>query len=30
VKTLGGELGVIFKHWYPDMDIESKEISAAA
>ena len=30
VKTLGGELGAIFKRWYPDMDIESKEISAAA
>ena len=30
VKTLGGELGAIFKRWYPDMDIESKGISAAA
>jgi len=22
VKTLDGELGVIFKRWYPDMDLE--------
>jgi hypothetical protein len=30
VKTLDGELGVIFKRWYPDMDIEVEEIPAAA
>jgi hypothetical protein len=30
VKTLDGELGAIFKHWYPDMDIEVEEMSAAA
>ena len=30
VKTLDGELGVIFKGWYPDMDIEVEEIPAAA
>jgi hypothetical protein len=30
VKTLDGELGAIFKRWYPDMDIESEEIPAAA
>ena len=30
VKTLDGELGAIFKRWYPDMDIEVEEIPAAA
>ena len=30
VKTLDGDLGAIFKRWYPDMDIEVKEMPAAA
>jgi hypothetical protein len=30
VRTLNGELGAIFKRWYPDMDIEAEEIPAAA
>jgi hypothetical protein len=30
VKTLDGELGAIFKRWYPDMDIEVEEMPAAA
>jgi hypothetical protein len=30
VKTLDGELGAIFKRWYPDMDIEVEAMSAAA
>src|SRR5499433_2317928 len=30
VKTLDGELGAIFKRWYPDMDIEVEEIPAEA
>jgi hypothetical protein len=30
VKTLDGELGAIFKGWYPDMDLEVEEISVAA
>ena len=30
VKTLDGELGTIFKRWYPDMDLEVEEISVAA
>ena len=30
VKTLDGELGVIFKRWYPDMDMEVEEMPAAA
>src|SRR6266853_1494836 len=30
VRTLNGELGTIFKRWYPDMDIEVEEISVAA
>jgi hypothetical protein len=30
VKTLDGELGIIFKRWYPDMDLEVEEISVAA
>src|SRR5262249_11734642 len=28
VKTLDGELGAIFKRWYPDMDIEGEEMPA--
>ena len=30
VKTLDGELGAIFKRWYPDMDLEVDEMPAAA
>ena len=30
VKTLDGELGAIFKRWYPDMDIEVQEMPVAA
>ena len=30
VKTLDGELGAIFKRWYPDLDIEVEEMPAAA
>ena len=30
VKTLDGELGAIFKRWYPDRDIEGEERPAAA
>jgi hypothetical protein len=30
VWTLHGELGVIFKRWYPDMDLEVDEMPAAA
>src|SRR5229473_1081704 len=30
VRTLNGELGAIFKRWYPDMDLEVEEISIAA
>ena len=30
VKTLDGKLGVIFKRWYPDMDLEVQEMPAAA
>src|SRR5467141_3015876 len=30
VKTLDGELSVIFKRWYPDMDVEVEEVPAAA
>ena len=30
VRTLNGELGAIFKRWYPDMDLEAEEISVAA
>src|SRR4029450_2595085 len=30
VRTLNGELGAIFKRWYPDMDLEVQEISVAA
>ena len=30
VRTLNGELGAMFKRWYPDMDIEAQERPAAA
>src|SRR6266853_1372845 len=30
VRTLNGELGAIFKRWYPDMDLEVEEIPVAA
>jgi len=30
VKTLDGELGAVFKRWYPDMDLEVEEIPTAA
>jgi len=30
VRTLNGELGAIFKRWYPDMDLEVQEIPLAA
>jgi hypothetical protein len=30
VKTLDRELGVLFKRWYPDMDMEVEERPAAA
>ena len=30
VRTLNGELGAIFKRWYPDMNLEVEEISVAA
>jgi hypothetical protein len=30
VRTLNGELGVIFKRWYPDMDLEVEELPGAA
>jgi hypothetical protein len=30
VQTLDGELGAIFKRWYPDMDLEGEERPAAA
>jgi hypothetical protein len=30
VRTLNGELGAIFKGWYPDIDLEVEEISVAA
>ena len=30
VKTLDGELGAIFKRWYPDMNLEVEEMPAAA
>jgi len=30
VRTLNGELVVIFKRWYPDMDLEVEEVSVAA
>jgi len=30
VKTLNGELGAIFKRWYPDRDLEAEEIPVVA
>ena len=30
VLMLNGELGVIFKRWYPDMDLEVDEMPVAA
>ena len=30
VRTLNGELGAIFKRWYPDMDLEVEAIPVAA
>ena len=30
VKTLDGELGALFKRWYPDMDIAVEEMPAVA
>ena len=30
VRTLNGELGTIFKRWYPDMDLEVEELPIAA
>jgi hypothetical protein len=30
VRTLNGELGAIFKRWYPDMDLEVEEMPVAA
>jgi len=30
VRTLNGELGAIFKRWYPDMDLEVEESPVAA
>jgi hypothetical protein len=30
VRTLNGELGTIFKRWYPDMDLEVDEMPVAA
>jgi hypothetical protein len=30
VRTLNGELGAIFQRWYPDMDLEVKEMPLAA
>jgi hypothetical protein len=30
VRTLNGELGAIFKRWYPAMDLEVEEIPVAA
>jgi hypothetical protein len=30
VRTLNGELGAIFKRWYPDMDLEVEEMPLAA
>jgi hypothetical protein len=30
LRTLNGELGAIFKRWYPDMDLEVEEIPVAA
>jgi hypothetical protein len=30
VRTLNGELGAIFKRWYPDIDLGVEEIPIAA
>ena len=30
VRTLNGELGAIFKRWYPDIDLEVEELPIAA
>ena len=30
VRTLNGELGAIFKRWYPDLDMKAEEIPIAA
>ncbi len=30
VRTLNGELGALFKRWYPDMDLEAEEMPVAA
>jgi hypothetical protein len=30
VRVLNGELGAIFKRWYPDMDLEVEEVPIAA
>ena len=30
VRTLSGELAVVFKHWYVDLDMKAKEIPMAA
>ena len=30
VWTLNGDLGAVFKGWYPDMDLEVEEIAIAA
>ncbi len=30
VRTLNGELGALFKRWYPDMDLEVEELPVAA
>jgi hypothetical protein len=30
VRTLNGELGAIFKRWYPDMDLAVQEMPLAA
>jgi hypothetical protein len=30
MRTLDGELGAIFKRWYPDIDIEGEEMPVAA
>ena len=30
VRTRNGELGAIFKRWYPDMDLEVEEVPVAA
>jgi hypothetical protein len=30
IRTLNGELGAIFKRWYPDMNLEVEEMPVAA